>query len=376
MLFVGNGRHRRRTQTEKAIAVAGVTGVGLAMPLLTAGGATAAPVSTWDAVAQCESGGNWAINTGNGYYGGLQFNASTWKAYGGTAYAPQAHQATKSQQITIAEKVLSAQGPGAWPVCSKRAGLTKGEGPAQVDKSNDVKPGSSEAPVAPQKPAEEPKTQGPTAPVFPGHGGWDEQWRVYWYQNDGAWYWTSHKSVYETFAPRAAANSAGPDASDSEASTGAPTSTGGSTDASTAQPTAQPTETPAQPTGAPSPTAPAPTADPTQGAQGTQAVPGTQGAQGAQGAQTVPGTQPAPDAQTVPGAGVTPINVPSADAVPVPAATPAPAPGYTVVSGDTLSGIAASHDVRGGWPSLYEGNRGTVGTDPNLILPGQVLNLG
>ncbi len=78
---------------------------------------------TWDAIAQCESGGNWAINTGNGYYGGLQFAASTWTAYGGGAYAPTANLATREQQIAIAEKVLAAQGWGAWPACSAGLGL-------------------------------------------------------------------------------------------------------------------------------------------------------------------------------------------------------------------------------------------------------------
>lgn len=78
---------------------------------------------TWDAIAQCESGGNWATNTGNGYYGGLQFAASTWTAYGGGAYAPTANLATREQQIAIAEKVLAAQGWGAWPACSAGLGL-------------------------------------------------------------------------------------------------------------------------------------------------------------------------------------------------------------------------------------------------------------
>ena len=73
----------------------------------------------WAAVARCESGGNWSINTGNGYYGGLQFSQSTWEAYGGTAFAPRADLATQGQQIAIAEKVLAGQGPGAWPVCGK-----------------------------------------------------------------------------------------------------------------------------------------------------------------------------------------------------------------------------------------------------------------
>ncbi|MEV7981459.1 transglycosylase family protein [Streptomyces sp. NPDC086519] len=119
MLFSGKGKHRRPSKAVRAIAVAGVTGVAVAAPLMAAGSASAATASEWDAVAQCESGGNWAINTGNGYYGGLQFSASTWAAYGGTQYAAQANQATKAQQIAIAEKVLAAQGKGAWPVCGK-----------------------------------------------------------------------------------------------------------------------------------------------------------------------------------------------------------------------------------------------------------------
>lgn len=76
--------------------------------------AHAASTETWDKVAQCESGGNWSINTGNGYYGGLQFNQGTWEAHGGTQYAPRADLATKDQQIAIAEKTLASQGWGAW----------------------------------------------------------------------------------------------------------------------------------------------------------------------------------------------------------------------------------------------------------------------
>jgi len=73
----------------------------------------------WDAVAECESGGNWSINTGNGYYGGLQFSPSTWAGFGGTAYAPRADLATKSEQIAVAERVLAVQGAGAWPTCGR-----------------------------------------------------------------------------------------------------------------------------------------------------------------------------------------------------------------------------------------------------------------
>lgn len=71
----------------------------------------------WDAVAACESGGDWHIDSGNGYSGGLQFSASTWRAYGGTG---RASQASREEQIAVAERVLAGQGIGAWPVCGRR----------------------------------------------------------------------------------------------------------------------------------------------------------------------------------------------------------------------------------------------------------------
>jgi len=111
-----------------------VTGVAVAGVATVAGGmatASSAQASTvWDRVAACESGGNWSINTGNGYYGGLQFSDRTWDGFGGERYAPTANRATKAQQITIAQKVLASQGPGAWPTCGARAGLTRANGGA------------------------------------------------------------------------------------------------------------------------------------------------------------------------------------------------------------------------------------------------------
>jgi nucleoid-associated protein YgaU len=136
MLFSSKGKHRRPSKATRAIALAGVTGAAVAAPLMAAGNASAATASQWDAVAQCESGGNWSINTGNGYYGGLQFSASTWAAYGGTQYAAQANQATKAQQIAVAEKVLAAQGKGAWPVCGTGLTSTPYNGSAPSTSSN------------------------------------------------------------------------------------------------------------------------------------------------------------------------------------------------------------------------------------------------
>ena len=83
-----------------------------------------------DKVAYCESTNRWDINTGNGFYGGLQFTQSTWNEFGGQEFADRADHATKAEQITIAQRVLAIQGPGAWPVCSKYAGLTKENGGA------------------------------------------------------------------------------------------------------------------------------------------------------------------------------------------------------------------------------------------------------
>ncbi|MFF8095811.1 transglycosylase family protein [Streptomyces sp. NPDC016675] len=185
MLFSGKGKHRRPSKATRVIAVAGVTGAAVAAPLMAAGNASAATASEWDAVAQCESGGNWSINTGNGYYGGLQFSASTWAGYGGTQYAATADQASKSQQIEIAEKVLAGQGKGAWPVCgtglsgaaytgggsteSQDSGSAQGSGSSEsqssgstADRSTEQKASRSEERPAAEKPAEKKTVTTPT----------------------------------------------------------------------------------------------------------------------------------------------------------------------------------------------------------------------
>ncbi|MFW6689553.1 transglycosylase family protein [Streptomyces sp. MAR4 CNX-425] len=117
--------------------------------LATAAPAGAADSGVWDRIAQCESGGDWSINTGNGYYGGLQFAASTWEAYGGTAYAATADRASREQQIAVATKVQAAQGWGAWPHCSVEAGAS-GAAPA-------VGQPAQEEPAAPAEPRTEPR---------------------------------------------------------------------------------------------------------------------------------------------------------------------------------------------------------------------------
>ncbi|MFJ4535232.1 transglycosylase family protein [Streptomyces tibetensis] len=152
------GRHRRYqpNRINRASLTVTAGGAGMALPFMGAGAAQAADMDTWNKVAACESTNNWSINSGNGFYGGLQFTQSTWEAYGGRAYAARADLASKDQQIAVAEKVLDGQGPGAWPVCSVRAGLTRGGGEpdirpaAERTKQRDAKKKTSIEEVRPQ----------------------------------------------------------------------------------------------------------------------------------------------------------------------------------------------------------------------------------
>jgi nucleoid-associated protein YgaU len=107
--------------TRRAVATAAIAGAAIAVPVMMAGTASADSVN-WTAIANCESSGNWAANTGNDFYGGLQFTESTWLAYGGGSYAQWPYEASESDQIAVAENVLAGQGIGAWPVCGAYAG--------------------------------------------------------------------------------------------------------------------------------------------------------------------------------------------------------------------------------------------------------------
>ena len=165
----GRGRHRRpkakRISRRLSLALT-AGGAGVALPLLVSTQANAASVETWDKVAECESGGDWSINTGNGFFGGLQFTQETWEAFGGTQYAERADLATKDQQIAIAEEVLKVQGPSAWPVCSGRAGLTQGGPAPQLDTGSGGDQEKAEEQPAEQR--EEAPAEGETYTVVRG----------------------------------------------------------------------------------------------------------------------------------------------------------------------------------------------------------------
>jgi resuscitation-promoting factor RpfA len=155
-----SGRHRKPTTSTVGVAKLAFTsavigGGGIAL----AGHAAAAPDSEWDRVASCESGGNWAINTGNGYHGGLQFSQGTWASHGGGEYATSANQATRDQQIAVAERVLASQGKGAWPVC--------GRGLSAATPRNVLADASAPAPDAPPPVFDAPLPPPPADPLPP-----------------------------------------------------------------------------------------------------------------------------------------------------------------------------------------------------------------
>lgn len=169
-----SGRHRKPTTSSISVAKIAFTGAVLGGgSIALAGQAAAATDGEWDQVARCESGGNWGINTGNGYHGGVQFSSSTWASHGGGQYAPSAELATKEQQIAVAERVLATQGKGAWPVCGgPLSGATPREVPAPAPAGMDAPLDApwlngGPGPLAPPPPADAPPPDAPPPPPPP-----------------------------------------------------------------------------------------------------------------------------------------------------------------------------------------------------------------
>lgn len=134
------GKHRKPSNTARNVARMAVAGAVVATPIAVSAPANAAD---WDSLAKCESSGNWSANTGNGFSGGLQFTQSTWKAYGGGQYASNAKDASREEQIQVAEKVLQAQGTKAWPGCSSKTSWSSGSSDSSSSKSSSAKSSSS-----------------------------------------------------------------------------------------------------------------------------------------------------------------------------------------------------------------------------------------
>lgn len=150
-------RPKRRVRAGIAVAA---SGAAVAAGLMVAPAANAASDATWDQLAQCESSGNWAANTGNGYYGGLQFSLSTWQAYGGSGNPADA---SRAEQIRVAENVLAGQGWGAWPSCSVQIGASGSAEPRQATQEPAQQQPAQQAPAVAQQPQAEVPSQAAVA---------------------------------------------------------------------------------------------------------------------------------------------------------------------------------------------------------------------
>ncbi|MEU5613113.1 transglycosylase family protein [Streptomyces sparsogenes] len=319
------------------MVAAGVTGAGIAMPLFGAVGAQAAEVQTWDRVAECESGGMWSANEGNGFYGGLQITLDMWKKYGGQRYAPRPDLASRSQQIAVAQAILADRGPDAWPSCALSAGL------ADLGDALGVTPGAGQTPESKESTGVDDPTTGESS---------DSSGR-----SDKA---GTPDSSGESDTPDKAG---APDSSapDGESGGASGDTSGGASDGTSGDSSAG--------SGGASHKTPSPDRDaPGAGEDSTSAPTGRH--------------RGAPDAREGRSGDETDQARPSgrhasrddADRTETPP-QPLGRADYTVRSGDNLSGIAEEQEVDGGWPELYEANDSVIGTDPDLIHPGQRLDL-
>ncbi|MFK4148008.1 transglycosylase family protein [Streptomyces sp. NPDC004065] len=353
-MLSGNGRHRRPRQAPALLVAAGVTGSAIAIPLLGASGASAADGTTWDKVAECETGGSWSADNGNGYYGGLQLTLEDWEAYGGLDFAPSPDQASRSQQIAVAEKILADRGPGAWPTCGLLAGLGKDSGTADVDTGVGDNPSTS--------PGSSDKSQGSGSSKGSGSSNSSTV------KDPGL----SDSSSDDTGSSGSSANS-----------TGSPDSSG-SPDGSSAKPS--------------------PTASSPAGQDGSAAAGAPAQGDRAGGATTSPSVSPGTDkpdnSEQIVGSsalvdtgalGAGRHRGGSAEEDPEESLTAASSGRhasrdgdgahtlsedyYTVRSGDSLASIADSLAVEGGWRALYEANESAIGSDPNHISAGQTLDV-
>ncbi|MFC4033789.1 transglycosylase family protein [Streptomyces polygonati] len=348
------------------MATAAATGAGIALPFFGAVTAHAADRTTWDRVAFCETGGMWNADTGNGFYGGLAITQDTWDQYGGKAFAERPDLASEADQIAVAEKMLTELGPGAWPGCETGTGLlpdsTPTDDPGDTAVPTPAQPGEHTPAPAPTAP-----TSGPTAPTT--------------------------DPTAPTTDPTAPPVTPAPPVASPPATPGTPTA--GPPGVPGTDPTAPPVVpitpvTPAPPTattpplGMPDPggaTTLAPT-DPSGPAGPTSGVPS-----GGPGRHAKPysptdeelaahdqATRTVVLSVTDGGAPANPTSPDTANKNDVPGTSPTGH--YTVGFGDSLSGIATATHAEGGWRHLYDINHQAIGDNPNLIKPGQIINLG
>ncbi|MGA4984678.1 transglycosylase family protein [Streptomyces cellulosae] len=311
-MLSGNGRHRRPRQAPALLVAAGVTGSAIAIPLLGAGAASAADGDTWDRVAECESGGSWSQNTGNGYYGGLQLTQDDWENYGGLEFAPSADAASRNQQITVAERILADQGVGKWRACGLLTGLNQDTVSPNVD---------------PGVPTDDDRDDS-----LLGLGGTG----------------TSSGSADSGDSSASSSPSATSGSSGSSGSSGKATSDAGADASPSASATPEGDES-----------------DKSGQSTGSSAV--TESEDSGSGRHRGPSAEEGATAD----AGTASSGRHASRSADTPAGIDDDR--YTVQTGDSLASIADSLALTGGWTALYVENQQVIGDDPNLILPGQRL---
>ncbi|ANS65743.1 secreted protein [Streptomyces lincolnensis] len=328
-MLSGNGRHRRPRQAPAILVAAGVTGSAIAIPLLGATGASAATGTTWDQVANCETEGAWS-HQGADQYGGLNIAQEDWDKHGGLDFAERPDQASRNQQITVAEKILADQGVGYWSTCGLLNGLSQDSKAADVDTGVSDGTGSGDSGA--------------------GSGLTD----------------SSESSAGSSADSGSDASSPSPSGTPSDN----PAKSGTSTDPTT-DPTADST-----PRGgsqrSDSPSTGAPKQDESDNSWregGSSALVDIGALGGTSTGDTLSGGKHRGGSADE-GAGE------GADTAASAGRHAARDDSYIVRPGDTLASIADSLDLQGGWRALYEENKAAIGTDPSRIVPGQTLGLG
>lgn len=356
-MLSGNGRHRRPRQAPALLVAAGVTGSAIAIPLLAATGASAASGTTWDRVAECESGGAWSADHDNGHYGGLQLTQEDWDKYGGLEFATSPDQASRSQQIAVAEKILDKRGALAWGTCGVAAGLGQDSATADVDTG---------------------------VGDHPSGGG------AVFFSDTGVGF--GSPDTHDASQSSKSHHSSG--ASDSAK----PSDSSGSSDSPSTSPSSSPSSSgsPSSPSAPSSSDSGSPSSSPSSPSSSTATDGSTGGNEDDNGSDDLLGTLSATTksdesdkvaqngASSASGAGR--HRGDSADEGDTDGrsgesagrhASRGSAAGretaddsYLVRLGDTLSSIADFLDLKGGWHALYDANKQEIGADPNHIMPG------
>lgn len=349
-MLSGNGRHRRPRQAPALLVAAGVTGSAIAIPLFGAGAASAADGLNWDKVAECESGGSWSADEGNGQYGGLQLTQDDWEAYGGLDYATSPDLASRSQQIAVAQKILADQGTKPWGTCAVLNGLTKKSG--SVDLDTGVESDSPSEVSGSSGLLDSSNSSGSSNSSDSSEGS----------DSDG-----SSDASTPSGGPSQSASSTPDDSSESTGNSSSSPSSSSKSDKSSKS-DASPEESASQsPEGSPAETSEADNQDNWSQDAGSWSLVDTGSVDGeAKGAveEATGGTgrHRGPSAEE---GGTSEATTKSAGRH----------ASYKVREGDTLASIADSLDLDGGWRALYRANEKAIGADADHIAPGQTLDV-